>query len=104
MKEKRGELMEIAHGSMDGNFPAQVASERLMEVKRTDREIRLQSHKFYSYLPVTNLQRMAVEKLTPLIPVQQDWHFQEVLNATTAVNPTFTNLLYYSRRPPLLTS
>ena len=43
---KTGELIEIAHGSMDGKFPAQVASERLMEVKRTDREIRLQSHKF----------------------------------------------------------
>ena len=43
---KRGELMEIAHGSLDGKFPAQVASERLMEVKKTDREIKLQSHKF----------------------------------------------------------
>ena len=89
---KRGELMEIAHGSLDGKFPAQVASERLMEVKKTDREIKLQSHKFYSYLPVTDLQRVAVEKLTPLVPVLQEWHFQDVLNVTTAETPIFTTL------------
>ena len=94
--------MEIAHGSLDGKFPAQVAAERLMEVKKADREIKLQSHRFYSYLPVTDLQRVAVEKLAPSVSVIQEWHFEDVLNVTTAETPIFTNLLYYSRRPPTL--
>ena len=101
-ESETGELMEISHGTLDGKFPPQVASERLKEVKKVDRDIKIQSHKFYSNLPANDMQRPAVEKFTPLVPVNQDWHFQEVLNAATALTPNFTNLLYYSRRPPTL--
>ena len=94
--------MEISHGTLNGKFPPQVAAERLKEVNRVDREVKLQSHRFYSNLPANEMQRAAVEKLTPLVPVNQDWHFQEVLNATTAMTPTYTNLLYYSHRTPTL--
>ena len=48
------------------------------------------------------MKRVAVEKLAPLGPVNQEWHFQDVLNVTTAMTPNFTSLLYYSRRPPTL--
>ena len=45
-ENKRGELMEIAHSSLDGKFSPQGASERLKEVKKVDIEIKLQSQKF----------------------------------------------------------
>ena len=34
--------------------------------------------------------------------VNDDWHFQEVLNAANSVTPNLTHLLYYSRIPPIL--
>ena len=53
-------------------------------------------------MPANDMQRVAEEKLAPLVPVIQEWHFQDVLNVTTAETPNFTNLLYYSRRLPTL--
>ena len=83
-------------------LPPQIAAERLKEVKRMDREVKLKAHKFYANLPTNEVQRAAVEKLAPLVPVIQDWHFQEVMNVTNARNPIYTNLLFYSRRPPTI--
>ena len=53
-------------------------------------------------MPANDMQRVAVKKLAPLVPVNQEWHFKDVLYVTTTETPNFTSLLYYSRRPPIL--
>ena len=47
-ENQRGNLMEISHGAQDGRISPQTASEKLREVKKNDRDIRLQCHRFYS--------------------------------------------------------
>merc|ERR1712059_37856 len=94
--------MEVSHGAQDGIVPPQGASEKLREVKKNDRDIRLQCHRFYSHIPTIDAQTIAVAKLSPLIPVNDDWHFQEVLTTANSVTPNLTHLLFYSRRPPIL--
>ena len=101
-ESQRGNLMEVSHGAQDGRVPPQVASEKLKEVKKNDRDIRLQCHRFYSHIPTIDAQTIAVAKLSPLMPVHEDWHFQDVLTAANSVAPNFTHLLFLSRRPPIL--
>ena len=42
-ESKRGEIMEIVHGSMDGEYPLQVASELLKDVRKIDRDVKVKA-------------------------------------------------------------
>ena len=64
--------------------------------------MRVKSNKFYADFP-SEMQRSALEKLAPLKPIaNNNWYFQDVMKAASAMNPTYTDFLYYSRRPPTL--
>ena len=53
-------------------------------------------------MPSNEPQKLAINKLAPLVPINQACHFQEVLDATTVLNSTYTNFLFYSLSPPTI--
>ena len=73
-----GKIMEIAQVSMDWKYPPQVALELLKDVRKIYRDVKVKAHKFYSNMPSNEAQRLAIDKLAPLVPINQDWYFQEV--------------------------
>ena len=67
MKGGRPEILDIAHGTADGLFPPQTAADLLKDGDRLQRDIRIKTGKFYGEKPTNEQQRVALEKLSPLI-------------------------------------
>ena len=86
----KANIDHVAYGALDNEIEPQEASILLKKIEKLGREICNGAHQFYSDVPATENQNIAMTTLLPLVQVAANWHFNDIIAAPLIYTISFT--------------